>query len=589
MMKKGKRGSTYAMLLAMVIIGASLWYFFPVVRSSVLNDWREWEHDQPDMRIYWVNDITFLNPSNEKINIYYKNQEVDRVFYSLSVTSNKNFLSNWFFLETNLKEVEIDQRQEYPIGTFYHVANEELTFDTNEEWTSAETIEIEYGGTISFRVHDYWEYSNWHTVETPETIIFPIEYVSDNVPPAKPITPVGPSTIETLQDTFFSTGTTDPNDDDIQYRFDWGDGTFSPWGELIENGNTFTAMNQWSNPGTYYVKSQARDQWGMESEWSSAWQLTVIGDIPVPPLPPTIDGPTYLDVGEEGDFIVTPQEISSLIVYWGDGNYTEIDETDSPVTVQKQWTQPNTYSIYAYAERNGAQSDASNEIEITIGTPPEPPEPPTTPTGPNTLERNQEGSFSTTSPVNGEIRFRWGDGTMSNWIDANANTPVTTTNSWSTPGIYYVRAQTRKDYLISDWSESLHVDVIAEVEHVTLHIGDEYSISGYFTAGQQNTLRIISDTPNAGSMKFTLVSAGQKVEYVSHGEVEGDVFLRGQEIDFHLYRETLSPDIAEITFYATSMGYHFFTIKEHTVWKNVYDPIIIIDEQTSENLQIPIN
>ncbi len=86
----------------------------------------------------------------------------------------------------------------------------------------------------------------------------------------KPLTPTvtGPSvTIPNVADAF-STVTTDPNGDNIRYRFDWGNGTMSDWSDALASGSAYTMTFTYTNRGQYYVKAQAKDQTGKTSDWS---------------------------------------------------------------------------------------------------------------------------------------------------------------------------------------------------------------------------------------------------------------------------------------------------------------------------------
>lgn len=61
--------------------------------------------------------------------------------------------------------------------------------------------------------------------------------------------------------------TTDPEDDDVYYCIDWGDGTPEVWIGPYESGIDATATHTWSSKGTYIIKAKANDTYGAESEW----------------------------------------------------------------------------------------------------------------------------------------------------------------------------------------------------------------------------------------------------------------------------------------------------------------------------------
>jgi len=67
----------------------------------------------------------------------------------------------------------------------------------------------------------------------------------------------------------FTTTGTDPDGDDLEFRFDWGDGTISSWGAASRS-------HSWSSTGTYYIKAQSRDSQGATSNWSGNHTLAIL-------------------------------------------------------------------------------------------------------------------------------------------------------------------------------------------------------------------------------------------------------------------------------------------------------------------------
>jgi len=101
-----------------------------------------------------------------------------------------------------------------------------------------------------------------------------------NGAPATPTTPSGSSAALVNASIAFSTSTTDPNGDSLEYRYDWGGGVLSSWGAASQS-------HSWSAAGAYAVKAQARDSHLAESSWSSAKTVTISSP---PPVDPDSDG-----------------------------------------------------------------------------------------------------------------------------------------------------------------------------------------------------------------------------------------------------------------------------------------------------------
>ena len=96
-----------------------------------------------------------------------------------------------------------------------------------------------------------------------------------NDPPNKPETPEGPSDGKPEKDYTFSTSTTDPEADQIWYKWSWGDGEESNWMGPYSSGDLCEATHQWTERGTYLIRVKAKDNNNKESTWSSALEIGI--------------------------------------------------------------------------------------------------------------------------------------------------------------------------------------------------------------------------------------------------------------------------------------------------------------------------
>ena len=94
-------------------------------------------------------------------------------------------------------------------------------------------------------------------------------------PPLKPQTPEGPPTGSPGNRYTYSSQTTDPDDDDIYYMFDWDDDSTSDWIGPKPSGQPASALKTWSSQGTYQVKVVSKDEHGILSEWSEPLTVTM--------------------------------------------------------------------------------------------------------------------------------------------------------------------------------------------------------------------------------------------------------------------------------------------------------------------------
>jgi hypothetical protein len=96
-----------------------------------------------------------------------------------------------------------------------------------------------------------------------------------NNPPEKPSTPSGQTKGKPGTSYTYSCSTTDVDDDNIYYWFDWGDGTNSGWVGPFTQGSSISEAHTWAAKGTYPVKVKAKDIHDEESVWSDPLSVSM--------------------------------------------------------------------------------------------------------------------------------------------------------------------------------------------------------------------------------------------------------------------------------------------------------------------------
>ena len=86
--------------------------------------------------------------------------------------------------------------------------------------------------------------------------------------PDKPTKPEGTIKGKIGEEYSFTCTTTDPQNDQIYYLFDWGDKTDSGWLGPFESGDECTASHTWTEKNNYNIIVKAKDIQGIVSEWS---------------------------------------------------------------------------------------------------------------------------------------------------------------------------------------------------------------------------------------------------------------------------------------------------------------------------------
>jgi hypothetical protein len=205
----------------------------------------------------------------------------------------------------------------------------------------------------------------------PEGIgaIFSLWHGSD--PPETPTTPEGPDEWVRDVETTFSTSAIEPDGEQVYYKFDWGDGNFSDWVGPYNSGETGEASHAWEILGEYEIKAIAKDEHGVQSEWSESAILSIVEN--EKPSMVKIDGETYGFGGTEYEFTFTSTDPDDhdifYMVDWDDGERTEwLGPYSSGETISliHKWKLKGTYWIKAWAKDTvgGESPQGSHKIII---------------------------------------------------------------------------------------------------------------------------------------------------------------------------------------------------------------------------------
>ncbi len=154
----------------------------------------------------------------------------------------------------------------------------DATLASNLIWSFTDPNNRDHSLTVAAELtyQDFQVPANCYTISTSVTLNMYI-----NQPPATPSTPSGPNSGYQDYIYFYSTNTTDPEGDLLQYQFDWGDNT-NKTVEWYNSGDNATAAHSWADVGTYYVTVRAKDYYGLWSDWSQPLAVS----ISTPPPPP---------------------------------------------------------------------------------------------------------------------------------------------------------------------------------------------------------------------------------------------------------------------------------------------------------------
>ena len=112
---------------------------------------------------------------------------------------------------------------------------------------------------ITARSLDIWDHSRWSD---------PYPVGIGNQPPYPPTidgTKCGKVGVEYE----YNFSLSDPDDDSMYLRVDWGNGTPGPWIGPFASGTTIRLNHTWNQQGTFTIRAHAKDIYNAESDWAT--------------------------------------------------------------------------------------------------------------------------------------------------------------------------------------------------------------------------------------------------------------------------------------------------------------------------------
>ena len=128
-------------------------------------------------------------------------------------------------------------------------------------------------GLIKTRLDDVWRI--WNPGEFPDPDFCFKTYGRVNNPPNKPNQPSGEIKGKIGQEYSYTTSTIDPDGDQVNYLWEWGDGDNSGWLGPYNSGVLCEAKHTWNTKNNYNIKVKAKDSHGAESLWSEPLPITM--------------------------------------------------------------------------------------------------------------------------------------------------------------------------------------------------------------------------------------------------------------------------------------------------------------------------
>jgi hypothetical protein len=188
---------------------------------------------------------------------------------------NRRFSTDPVIAVDDFGNVHVAWEEFYP----YHGNNAVYRYKrVNGEWTTFwEIVNSETGGRIwdvaidtdnEGIIHFAWrDDANYQGSGSDVDVLYRSRIFPESDPPEKPIID-GPINGKVGTEYIYRAVTNDSEGDNVSYFFDWGDGTNSGWTQYVPSGESVARSHYWSIKGTYTIKVKAKDDNGVESDWS---------------------------------------------------------------------------------------------------------------------------------------------------------------------------------------------------------------------------------------------------------------------------------------------------------------------------------
>lgn len=293
-----------------------------------------------------------------------------------------------------------------------------------------------------------------------------IKITASNGAPAATISQVTPASAETGRAVTVQATATDPENEAVQMRIDWGD-NITDYSALQASGTVFTFTHAFPAAGNYQIRAMSRDTAGLESAWTNKFFVNIhpAGAELVASITEIIPNPA--SVNQTAIVRATAMDRENrpvqMQIDWGTGSpadYSELKASGTIFEFTNVYSDTGNFAVKVRAKNSaGTESDWSAIQMLAVKSGNLPPQARVVSADPNPAETNQLVSiqFAATDPNNDRVRikFEWGDGRISDFTGFKPSGAVFEfTPAYPNPGNFQIRVMAEDEAgLAGEWTE----------------------------------------------------------------------------------------------------------------------------------------
>lgn len=307
-----------------------------------------------------------------------------------------------------------------------------------------------------------------------------------NNPPNIPSQPSGPTATIVGNWYVYTTVTTDPDGDNVSYGWDGGDNIVNYWTGYYPSGAQCIVYIKFLTVGTYRLQAKARDEYGLESNFSQPLYVAATGSstnhppyMPSNPNPP--DQAVSVDITNDlswsgGD--PDPGDSVRYDVYFGSMLPLQKVASNISMTTYHPGFLFNGLTYFwsvISRDNHGLSTQGPMWHFTTIDASNNPPEKPSL-TGPSSGRSGRSYTYSATAYDADSDQvyyiFDWDDGTDSGWVGPYSSGSICQeSHIWTVQGSYAVKVKAKDSHdAESIWSDPLAISIPKNKAYSQFHI-----------------------------------------------------------------------------------------------------------------------